>query len=157
MEDNRYAPPKAIVEDRGDESTVAPPLWNPNAASNWSLLFTPIFGTLLHLRNWEALGEVERARSARWWFWLSVVVVLAAWVGAVFTPPRSPFQLVRFAIFLLLVTWYFASAKSQAKWVASRFDSRYPRRGWTRPLLLAFVIYLLARGLFAALAGWLIG
>jgi predicted amidophosphoribosyltransferase len=27
-------------------------IWNPNAASNWSLVFTPAFGSYLHARNW---------------------------------------------------------------------------------------------------------
>lgn len=32
-------------------------LWNPNAAANWSLLFTPLFGAYLHMLNWRSLGE----------------------------------------------------------------------------------------------------
>ena len=39
-------------------------IWNPNAASNWSIIFTPAFGSYLHALNWRTLGEEEHARSA---------------------------------------------------------------------------------------------
>lgn len=48
---------------------VAPALWNPNAAANWSLLFSPMFSALLYANNWIALGELQQAGSVRWWAW----------------------------------------------------------------------------------------
>ena len=50
MNPNPYAPPTARVDDvaTGD---AAPALWNPNAAANWSLLFSPAFGAWLHMKN----------------------------------------------------------------------------------------------------------
>ena len=40
-------------------------LWNRSAAARWSLVFTPAFGAFVLMRNWHALGEPERAASAR--------------------------------------------------------------------------------------------
>ena len=56
--DKRYAPPTAHVDDvhAARQSAVAPPLWNPGAAMAWSLLFSPIFGAFVHMKNWQALG-----------------------------------------------------------------------------------------------------
>lgn len=34
-------------------------LWNPNAAVNWSVLFTPIFGAWIQAKNWKALGALS--------------------------------------------------------------------------------------------------
>jgi len=47
-------------------------IWNPNAASNWSLIFTPAFGAYLHALNWRTLGEPDRAQSAMVWFYFSL-------------------------------------------------------------------------------------
>jgi hypothetical protein len=47
------------------DADAAPALWNPNAAANWSLLFSPMFGAWLHMKNWAALGEPERAAARR--------------------------------------------------------------------------------------------
>lgn len=49
MDFNRYAPPVANLEVEPETSL---PLWNPNAAANWCLLFTPSFGSWLHMKNW---------------------------------------------------------------------------------------------------------
>ena len=42
-----------------------PKLWNPEAAGGWSLIFNPVFGSILVLMNWQALGEREKIRSAQ--------------------------------------------------------------------------------------------
>ena len=67
IERNPYAPPQADVEPVAVETPAAPSLWNPNAAASWSLIFTPIFGAILHMKNWEALGEPQKAAGARSW------------------------------------------------------------------------------------------
>ena len=59
-------------------------LWNPNAAANWSLLFTPIFGSYLQFRNWQALGKKDEADNARNWFIFSILFILFINLGAPF-------------------------------------------------------------------------
>ena len=136
MESNRYAPPVANVEDG---PALSPPLWNPNAAANWCLLFSPIFGTWLHMKNWQALGEMDKAKSARLWLEISIFIVIGlsligsipqvAWVSR-FTWPIS---------IALLIAWYFAAARPQARYVAQRFGASYARKGWGEPILWAIL------------------
>ena len=132
LDDNRYAPPKALVEGASPEHGEAPPLWNPNAAANWSLLFSPVFGTWLHWKNWQALGDHQRAATARNWLVTAAVVLLAA-VGVALTVGAGG----RALNFLFLLAWYFAAAKPQARLVKERYGDRYPRRSWWQPLGIA--------------------
>ena len=140
MDDSRYAPPKAKVEGAALGSVAAPALWNPNAAVNWSLLFTPIFGTWLHMLNWQALGETERAESAKTWLLLSSLMLVGLNVVGVLVRIVGFAQVTGLVSFVLLLTWYFASARAQARWVAERYGDRYPRKGWWQPLLGAVVL-----------------
>ena len=57
--------PRRRRSSRGPPATRGPrrAIWNPDAAANWCLLFSPVFGTWLHMKNWRALGEPERARN----------------------------------------------------------------------------------------------
>ena len=147
MDDNRYAPPKARVEGATSETATAPALWNPNATANWSLLFTPMFGAWLQMRNWTALGEARRAATSRVWLILSAVVLVASAILDL-SMPRSLYAALTTPIeFLNLIAWYFASGRPHAKWVDRRFGSDYPREAWTRPLLWGAAGYAV---LFAA-------
>src|SRR3990172_9439245 len=85
---------------------TAPALWNPEAAGGWSLIFTPIFGAILVLKNWQALGAKEKIRGAQLWLIASIIMVVVQILVGI------PL------LFVYLVIWYFASAKSQAKYVS---------------------------------------
>lgn len=74
---NRYAPPVAKVADIHTENTL-PRLWNPGAAAGCSLLFTTVFGAYLHMENWRALGQIEKANVSRNWLTGYVIYLLAA-------------------------------------------------------------------------------
>ena len=142
MDNDRFAPPKAEVEGAPLESAAAPPLWNPNAAANWSLLFTPIFGSWLHMLNWRALGETERAESAKTWLVLSTLLLAGLTLGAVVMPFSGLDAVIWPLTFVLLLAWYFASARGQARWVQARYGNVYPRKGWWQPLLGALVLWI---------------
>ncbi len=151
MDDNRFAPPKAAVEGAYDSVEAAPPLWNPNAAASWCLLFTPVFGSWLHLQNWRALGEAQRASSANTWFVVSIAVVLGSVVlAAMPTPLAGGVRLINFAY---LIGWYYAAAKPQVKYVKERFGDGYPRRGWGVPIVWAIVIIVAALFTLSLLIG----
>ena len=137
MTDNPYAPPAASLADTV-RVPVAPPLWNPNAAANWSLIFTPAFGALLQLLNWRALGENDKAASAKAWF-ITSLVLLAIYVllGLLLPDARAADGIGRAIGFGYLIVWYVSTARSQARYVKDKFGSAYPRKGWTRPLLIA--------------------
>ncbi|MGA2398383.1 MAG: hypothetical protein ABSG30_10035 [Steroidobacteraceae bacterium] len=137
MATNLYAPPKAQVADivHGE---AAPALWNPGAAASWSVLLSPAFGAFLHMKNWEALGESDKAAAARKWVVIYLVTVVGLSVVAAFLPSNNAIPgLVRLSGFVLLISWYYASGKSQVDFVKSRYGKQYPRKGWAQPLLIA--------------------
>ena len=139
---NPYAPPKAVVGDVvGNE--VAPALWNPTAAGAWSILFSPIFGAYLHMLNWRALGQPEKAAASKQWLIGSIVFIVVLSVASVSMPESKGFDaLGRAGGFAVLIAWYYAIGKSQQTYVAARFGTNYPHRGWAAPLLIALGIFI---------------
>lgn len=134
--ENPFAPPKADVADVGTLQ-AAPPLWNPNAAASWSLLFTPLFGSLIHMKNWEAMGEKEKAATSRMWVYASLFFLALVVLSVLLPDSRKLDVLFRGAGIGLLVGWYYSSGKAQNAFVLARFGHNYPRKGWAKPLLLA--------------------
>ena len=154
MNSNPYAPPKAFVADiAGQEES--PPLWNPNAAANWSLLFSPVFGAYLQMKNWEVLGEPEKATAAKVWAIVALAVLLGMPLLAVLVPGLQVLQSTSsFFGLILLISWYVSNGRAQARYVKERFGKDYPRKGWGKPLLIAFAAtigYFVAIGILAAL------
>jgi hypothetical protein len=146
MTTNPYAPPTAVVAD-AQQSEGSPAIWNPNAAANWSLLFSPAFGAFLHMLNWRALGELQREATARLWF-IAALCMLALYLvlGLVLADFRGVEGVTRALGFGFLLVWYFSAARGQAKFVKEKFGKSYPRKGWAKPLLIAL----------AALAGYIL-
>ena len=139
---NPYAPPNAKVAENAGER-ISPPLWNPNAAANWSLLFSPAFGAFLHMKNWKALDQPSKATSAKVWFALCLVVLVGLWLMVVMLPDTKQLAgSARIVGFLLLIVWYFGSARAQASYVKMHFGNDYPRRGWLKPLAVAVLVFL---------------
>ena len=99
-------------------------LWNPNAAANWSLLFSPAFGSYLHMKNWEALGEVQKAKSSKTWF-ISSLIFTVLGLG-----------------FFVLVAWYFSIGKKQSIYVKEKFSDNYSKKSWGIPLLIGFGVFI---------------
>jgi hypothetical protein len=159
-ERNPYAPPKADLERVGAPA-IAPALWNPSAAASWSLLFSPIFGAILHMKNWQALGETQKAAAARSWaIGIAAFFILLTLVSVVMPESRALDSLSRIGGLGLLLAWYFVSGKPQQTYVRTKFGDSYPRRGWSKPLLLAllvltgyFAIVFIALLLFGLLTG----
>lgn len=96
-------------------------IWNPSAASNWSLLFSPVFGSYLHTLNWRALGEPRKASLSLIWFWVSIVLFLSLPFLSVLslilhqeTDPSAALGL------LFLLVWYFAAGRGQSRYVKIR-------------------------------------
>jgi hypothetical protein len=134
---NLYAPPKAQLADIV-QGEAAPALWNPGAAASWSLFLTPVFGAFLHMKNWEALGEPDKAAAAKKWVAITVVIIVGLTVAAAFRPDNQALGgILRLSGLGLLLTWYYASGKSQLDFVKSRYGKQYPKKGWAQPLLIA--------------------
>jgi uncharacterized membrane protein YfcA len=137
MSTNLYAPPKAHVADIV-QGEAAPPLWNPGVAASWSLLFSPAFGAFLHMKNWEALGESDKAAAAKKWVVVIIATILGLSVAGAILPHNKDLAVVlRLSNLGLLLTWYYASGKPQTNFVKSRYGKQYPRKEWAQPLLIA--------------------
>jgi hypothetical protein len=58
----------------------------------------------------------------------------------------------------LLLSWYFAAGRPQAKLVKERYGDDYPRKGWGKPILIAigalvgYVVLAIVVGIVLALA-----
>ena len=151
MSTNPYAPPKAELREPLP-TEAAPALWNPNAAANWSLLFTPTFGALLQMRNWEALGQERKAVISKRWAIANLILLIVTPVITLSMKARSGAG----PGWLVLIVWYVANGRQQATYVKERFAGDYPRRGWGAPLgfgvlaLIGYGLLLLAFAAFAA-------
>lgn len=132
-------------------------IWNPNAASNWSLVFSPAFGSYLHALNWRTLGEPEKEKSAMGWFYFSLVMLLLyVFMGLFMVDPEKADGASRGLGFIYLIVWYFSVGRAQAKYVKAKFGSTYPRRPWGKPLLIgvaAFIGFIVAAGIVGAVVG----
>lgn len=160
MSQNPYAPPEADVDAVAPPppSAPAPALWNPNAAANWSLLLTPAFGAFLHMKNWAALGEPQKADASRKWFVAVLAFYLVMAIVAAVLPESREMNVVSRGFGIgLLAAWYFSSAREQMQHVLGRYGKAYPRRGWGVALLLglagivAYVVVAIMVGAAVAL------
>ena len=108
--------------------TEAPALWNPAACVNWSLLFTPIFGSLLLWRNYRTLNNNSKARKALLWAGVGIALALIS----LFVREHAASLL-----YVLLIPWYILVARPQMKQVKEQFDSTYPKKQWWQPIGIA--------------------
>jgi hypothetical protein len=139
-----YAPPASSVADPLLPN-ASYPIWNPRAAAAWSLLFSPIFGSILYVINWRALDETQRARRVRTWLFVSIVFYLAR-MALTATPlvaaeVRPAVELISIAFGLVyFIVWYVAAGREQIDYVDTRFQNGYAKRAWARPLLIALLV-----------------
>lgn len=124
---NPFEPPKASL-DRSQAAEDAPALWNPDVAGAWSLLLTPIFGSVLVRKNWKALGEETKVRTGTIWIVVSVLMLFAA-------------VLFGLAGFLYIIVWYFAWQRPQTQYIRERWGKDYPHKGWLLPILVGILVY----------------
>jgi hypothetical protein len=124
-----------------DSNQVKPSLWSPNAAANWSLLFTPILGAWLHAKNWEALNEPEAAKKSMLWVYAGFVFLLVI----LFLPDDAG----SLPGLIFILAWYFTSAKKQVKYIKEK-SIEYQKKSWGKPLLagVAGILLYLCVGAF---------
>jgi hypothetical protein len=150
---NPYAPPQSNVELAATPDALAPPLWNPNAAAILSLFFTPVFGALLHMKNWQALGEPQKAAASRGWAIGSAVFIVVWGIVSMFLGDSTTVNTFdRAAGLALLLSWYYGNGKPQTSYVLARFGKDYPRRGWAVPILIALGVIAVLFMLFFVIA-----
>ncbi len=124
-----------------------PPLWNPQAAAGWSLLFTPAFGAWLHASNWRTLGDPAKARSNMIWVWATLAMLVGVALLVFADPNGSLSGSTRYIGLAWLLAWNFATAQGQIKYVKNTLGGNYVKKGWGRPLLIGFgllAVYIVA-------------
>ena len=146
MSYENYAPPRSRVEVLPTESgAIAPPLWNPGISANICLLVPIALGAWLQARNWEALGQPGKARFARFWV-IADAIFVAFWLAAPLLPTRFTIALPPMSL-LMLVIWYYSSAKPQIRFVQDTYGKHYPRRNWGGPLLVGLTLDVVIVGI----------
>ena len=152
----REPPPKwekeksSTTENRGYGKSEPPPdepplkedetgaLWNPNAATIWSLPFTPAFGSYLQMLNWRTLNEPAKASSSQSWFYASLLMMfIYSLIGMFVSDAEDRYNIIWWLSFLYLITWYIVAGRYQVKYVKAKFGKNYPKKPWGRALLIA--------------------
>lgn len=130
LSDNKFQTPEPLTA-----IPVCPPLWNPDAAACWSILFTPVFGAYLVATNWRALGKPEKAATSMIWLWVAVGGLLLAIVIYGVTDPSTTERPWSMPGWVLLLPWYFIQARPQVLFLKKAFGNNYPKKSWKAPLL----------------------
>ncbi len=125
--------PSATVTHQEVKLPVTLKLWNPIAAANWSLIFTPMFGAWLHAKNWEALGRPNEANRSMLWVYGTIPFML----GVMLAPIPDAWSRILGTVWL--ASWYFGFAKPQVKHLeAMQLNGvTYEKKAWLKPLAAA--------------------
>ena len=142
MSTNPYSPPKANLETLPMSGEV-PALWNPGVAGVLAFFLTPIFGALILMKNWQAMGEPDKAQQAKMWAFGTVAFYVVLMLSGFFLPDNGAINLLsRGAGLGFFIAWYMMSCKDQKDVVAYRYGTSFIKRGWAKPALFAVGIYL---------------
>ncbi|NHZ64283.1 hypothetical protein [Massilia genomosp. 1] len=153
MIDNPYAPPQATAGTTSGDTRLSPPLWNPSAAVAWCLLFGIMFGSCIHMKNWQMLGQPAKAAASKRWLIGSALLFLVSFTLVFAMPESGPVGTFNFFFgFAVIIAWYFISARDQIRFVASRYGKTYQHRSWGTPLLYGLLV-ITGAGIVGAIAG----
>jgi hypothetical protein len=130
-------------DDQAGTNAIPPtsaPLWNPDIAAALSIVFTPVFGAVIHALNWKTLREERRASVA--WVWAAVIVfvLVAAALHGIVPGARNVGATFVLVMLASLAWWYFSAARAQSKFVVNELKGRYVRAGWFTPIWLAAIL-----------------
>lgn len=124
-----------------------PPIWNPNVIALWSVFLSPIFGAYIYARNWDILGEPERARASLCWSFAGLAGFTALYVLLPDLGDGRAHETIKTFRYGYLVLWYFGSAYAQVKFVRHNLGVDYPRRPWAQAVSAGFIALALYFGL----------
>jgi len=118
-------------------------LWNPRAATCWGLLLSPAFSAYIHMRNWQALGQEDKAAEARTW----LRMVIGAIVVSCFLPTlgemlgrdlEAPSSMGA----ALLLAWHIWGGRGQERYIAAITGGAYVRRPWSAKVFGALGVFM---------------
>ena len=121
------------------EEDHTPVLWDPDLLGLATLVFTPIFGSVLLGKNWQALGEAAEAKVAKRWLIASLVMLI----------PCLAMPAVYVAYY---IAWYFIALRKQMSYVQVRYRGVYRRQFWALPLFFGLLVFVFVAGSIAFFA-----
>ena len=124
--------------NRAPDSGI-PILWNPHAASRWSLLFSPAFGAFLHAKNADSLDRNGEAKANMIWFYILIIYIGLVVVSSLVL--NIPQYLYYLASGTLLLSWYFHVGIKQEQFVKQTLKNEYQKRSWVAPLSIVSVCF----------------
>jgi hypothetical protein len=118
-----------------------PALWNPDMAAflGW-FFFSSAFAAAIHAVNWHSLGN-----KARMWTSVAWAVGTGALLLALLARYRTYSPLLPINT-LLIVIWYFASGRSQSKYLTTVLHRSYKKRSWLVPVCVVAILFGLLLG-----------
>jgi len=142
MSANPYLPPAADLERKMPADTI-PALWSPGVAAGLAFFLSPIFGALINMKNWDAMGEPVKARQSMMWIYGTVGFYVLMLVAAFSVPDEFASDgLYRAAGLGFFIAWYMTSGKDQKDVVEYRYGKTFPKRGWAKPVLISIGAYI---------------
>lgn len=120
-------------------------LWNPYAIWLWSLLFGTAFGSFLHAKNWQSLGQNDKAKEQYAWFIAGCLASLFAIVGVYFfvDDQARGYRIGTGVQFITLMAWYFLSGRHHGDFIKKTYSGRYQRRPWLGAIAIAVTLIVL--------------
>lgn len=111
-------------------------LWNPRVATCWGLLLSPAFSAFIHMRNWQTLGQEDKAAEARAW------IVMACLLPALGQALVRDLALPASIGLALLLAWHVWGGRGQERYIAAITGGAYVRRPWSRKILGALGVII---------------
>lgn len=133
-------------------------LWSPFAIIIYGFFLSPLFGSCLLYRNWNALGKSDLARRSLYWFYgyLGLIVLIA--LGLYFDNELIPMLMGKIAIGGMAV-WIIREAAPHVDYVNKNIGRSYERKSTIKQLgvfvacVLIYVILIMDIGGDAAFMG----
>lgn len=124
------------------DGTAHPPLWNPRVATVWGLLLSPAFSAYIHMRNWQALGQEDKAMEARTWFRMVIgIIVVACLLSTVGDMLGRDLDLPSSTGLGLLLAWHIWGGRGQERYIAAVTGGAYARLPWTQKVFGALGVF----------------
>ncbi len=112
-------------------------LWNPTWIAIWSFIFTPIFGAILHKKNWQEMGMYDDANTAGTWVTVSIVIFFGYLFTEPFLPEGSYSQFYLLSVWVIFyAAWLFAQGFKQIQVIKKRYGEAYHHKLWGKPLMI---------------------
>ncbi len=95
------------------------------------------------MKNWQSLGESQKASESRDWFYASILYFVTLSFISLLLSNAKELGLMLWALqVIILITWYMSTGRMQNKYLKDRGISTYVRRGWLWPLLITAALYV---------------